>query len=238
MVLWCVHQIKDRPHNLRNATIQQITSRTASEKRCQHRTPRTNGRTDWIKAGELYLSGHEPCRSGSNNVVRFHDYFALDKAKRSRGSEGIRAQSRIEIRQRTNPENWRHCPGVENPADYVSRGLTAKELGDKQEWWGGPEWLSQGQSNWPKDTIELDRTAIEQANQENMKSEIVMSVAVKTDPVKVSVFNIDPDRFSTYKRLIRVTAWINRLLTPRKYIVITADEQPCARWENDVGKEF
>ena len=38
--------------------------------------------------------------------------------------------------------NWRHCPGVENPADIPSRGMLAQELGKEMRWLSGPEWLT------------------------------------------------------------------------------------------------
>ncbi len=31
-------------------------------------------------------------------------------------------------------ENWRHCPGVQNPADLPTRGLSAEELKDSTLW--------------------------------------------------------------------------------------------------------
>ena len=42
-----------------------------------------------------------------------------------------------EIRQLTCKEQWRHCPGVLNPADLPSRGLTGDKLLKSVLWWGG-----------------------------------------------------------------------------------------------------
>jgi hypothetical protein len=36
---------------------------------------------------------------------------------------------------------WKHCPGVQNPADLASRGAPAQALVNSQLWWHGPEWL-------------------------------------------------------------------------------------------------
>jgi len=46
-----------------------------------------------------------------------------------------------EIRRYSSPEEWNHCPGVCNPADMPSRGLTGRELMDSKCWWNGPEFF-------------------------------------------------------------------------------------------------
>ncbi|CAL8112164.1 unnamed protein product [Orchesella dallaii] len=40
-------------------------------------------------------------------------------------------------------ECWRHVPGIENPADLVSRGITVDQLINNKFLWTGPNWLSQ-----------------------------------------------------------------------------------------------
>ena len=34
---------------------------------------------------------------------------------------------------------WHHCPGEDNPADFVSRGTTVVQL-KEQKWMAGPPW--------------------------------------------------------------------------------------------------
>jgi hypothetical protein len=53
------------------------------------------------------------------------------------------------IRIKTLPEHWRHCPGVQNPADTISRGESLSRLLKNETWWTGPEWLTEGEENWP-----------------------------------------------------------------------------------------
>ena len=48
------------------------------------------------------------------------------------------------------PQNWRHVPGEQNPADIASRGATLKELIDNKLWHKGPEWMSQARTDWPQ----------------------------------------------------------------------------------------
>ena len=42
-----------------------------------------------------------------------------------------------EIQTFTNPTQWRHCPGRENPADYLSRGLLGDQIQSLNVWWHG-----------------------------------------------------------------------------------------------------
>ena len=39
------------------------------------------------------------------------------------------------------PQNWKHCPGRENPADIPSRDLGASALASTALWLDGPDWL-------------------------------------------------------------------------------------------------
>ncbi|GFS50071.1 integrase catalytic domain-containing protein [Trichonephila inaurata madagascariensis] len=46
-----------------------------------------------------------------------------------------------EIQKLTSPSNWHHCPGIQNPADIVSRGVKISRLLNDTSWLQGPEWL-------------------------------------------------------------------------------------------------
>ena len=46
-----------------------------------------------------------------------------------------------EIHRITNPEQWHHVPGKDNPADLATRGMTAVELNDSTFWAEGPTFL-------------------------------------------------------------------------------------------------
>lgn len=47
-------------------------------------------------------------------------------------------------------QNWFHIRTEENPADLVSRGLSAKEIVQNSLWWQGPKWLLNPEDSWPK----------------------------------------------------------------------------------------
>ncbi|XP_064476586.1 uncharacterized protein LOC135390691 [Ornithodoros turicata] len=53
-----------------------------------------------------------------------------------------------EIQQLTDPVNWSHCLGKENPADLLTRGQRPDALLRSQVWWNGPQWLQIPQSQF------------------------------------------------------------------------------------------
>ncbi|GFY41397.1 integrase catalytic domain-containing protein [Trichonephila inaurata madagascariensis] len=52
-----------------------------------------------------------------------------------------------EIHKCSNPSEWFHCPGKENPGDLISRGLSVAELENSHFWWQGPSWLREKKSS-------------------------------------------------------------------------------------------
>ena len=55
-----------------------------------------------------------------------------------------------EIQQKVPPSQWRFCSGSQNPADLVTRGISAAHLKESSLWWNGPHWLRQPSSYWPE----------------------------------------------------------------------------------------
>ena len=47
----------------------------------------------------------------------------------------------IEIRNLLPSVCWRHCPGVDNPADLPSRGVKPADLAKSELWIMGPQWI-------------------------------------------------------------------------------------------------
>ncbi|CAD7082104.1 unnamed protein product [Hermetia illucens] len=54
-----------------------------------------------------------------------------------------------EIQQLTANDNWNHCPGSINPADLLTRGVSAQTLLSCETWLNGPSWLYNDISEWP-----------------------------------------------------------------------------------------
>ena len=109
---------------------------------------------------------------------------------------GNRVSSIIEL---VAPSQWNHVNGVQNPADCASRGLFPSELIEHKLWWDGPEWLCSAPTKWPKQS--LISTA-----EETEEERKICSLA--TTIVKSPVLPID--RYSSFTKLKRVTAWILR----------------------------
>lgn len=45
---------------------------------------------------------------------------------------------------------WRHVPTSSNPADLITRGVSADTLADPNHiWWNGPSWIVNTEDSWP-----------------------------------------------------------------------------------------
>ena len=106
-----------------------------------------------------------------------------------------------EIHTYTTPSQWKHCPGEDNPADYLSRGVNAEQLKELRTWWHGPTWLSQDPHHWPRQPARTHQPLPD----ERTHSLLVGS----TDDSRRL---IESSRFSSYWKLLRVTAWVLRFV--------------------------
>lgn len=60
-----------------------------------------------------------------------------------------------EILTTTRPDQWRHVPGLENPADLGTRGISCQDFLASLEWKQGPAWLAKPQEEWPARSFKL-----------------------------------------------------------------------------------
>ncbi|GBM81209.1 Transposon Ty3-I Gag-Pol polyprotein [Araneus ventricosus] len=87
------------------------------------------------------------------------DFFAAETEIVEIGSPSWQIVS--EIQTLTDPEQWFHCRGKENPADLLSRGESAVNLVKSSLWAHGPSWLSQPECDWPmKQQREIDEESV------------------------------------------------------------------------------
>ena len=94
-----------------------------------------------------------------------------------------------EIQRSTNPEQWRHVPGMDNPADLPTRGLSATNLSENRFWMEGPSFLKEDETTWPsKPSKEVDKS------DDCERRSTVKTYATKDCNQCVS---IDPTKFSS-----------------------------------------
>ena len=104
------------------------------------------------------------------------------------------------IQEVTCPSQWRHVPGDLNPADDASRGLSAVQLTSVSRWFTGPEFLHHDPSGWP------ERPLVASAPESDKeKRKVRMSF-----PAQQLQAVVDENKFSSLKRLLRITAWVTR----------------------------
>ena len=116
-----------------------------------------------------------------------------------------------EIRDSTTSASWRHCPGELNPADLPSRGMTASDLVKETTWWNGPEFLTKDESEWPRQNHGFIET--EDAMKEIIKSPTPTTHVVTTiaQVGQTGIHHvIDASHYSSFKKLLRVTAYVLR----------------------------
>ena len=108
-----------------------------------------------------------------------------------------------EIQNNSDPSQWRHVIGEHNVADDVSRGITVSELNDR--WKHGPLFLESLEEEWPREEVVLE-DQLDQLNAERRKAEIVCKLTLSKAEEEMNI-----KKFSSWRRLVRVTARIKRL---------------------------
>jgi len=118
-----------------------------------------------------------------------------------------------EIRQHSEPDQWRYVPSKENPADCATRGLSTREITLNSSWLAGPGYLVKTEDDWPSQH-QVD-TSVAEEDENLRKSSIAHNLFLQQQSSK-KVINlqgiIDPHQFSSWDRLKRHTAWVRRAI--------------------------
>ena len=140
----------------------------------------------------------------------------------------------IEIESCTVPAQWKHCPGEDNPADHLSRGVSAGDLQELLNWWHSPSWLSLDPGHRP---IQKTRPTT------TLPEERLQSLLIRPTDTRPRL--LDASSFSSYWRLLRVTAWVLRFVRRARgkkesSKELNASELKEAReyWVKEVQKEY
>ena len=141
-----------------------------------------------------------------------------------------------EIRNCFSPENWSHCPGLSNPADLPSRGLTLLELSVSQLWRQGPPWLYEPGTT--RSTQECGKVSVPEECMVEVKSSSRSAHSLlTTHPADTIGSLIKCEDFSSLTRLFRVTAYVLRAVKLFKKAAVHT-EKPLSPEELDEAERL
>ncbi|XP_070145035.1 uncharacterized protein [Drosophila kikkawai] len=106
-----------------------------------------------------------------------------------------------EILESSEVSQWRWVPTADNAADDASRSQNKADLSPESRWLSGPAFLRQPASGWPVPEEGTERVP-DASDDEEMPSEFAL--------VATNEFVIPFQRFSSFSRLVRTTAWVLR----------------------------
>ena len=112
-----------------------------------------------------------------------------------------------EIQSNTDPSKWRHISGEDNIADVLSRGLKASELNGS--WENGPDFLRQQRQQWPEEVKVESSSPDADFEKERRRETMVLAASQSCDVV-------DYKRFSSWRKLVRVTALVLKFVKKLK----------------------
>ncbi|XP_037930156.1 uncharacterized protein LOC119664863, partial [Teleopsis dalmanni] len=104
-----------------------------------------------------------------------------------------------EILKLTNIYEWKYCDGKSNPADFLTRGCTAKNLFNNELWKNGPSWLSAKQ--------------IHSASNKSMNDILLTFSDLNENIVNQSESFETINKYSNIKKVLRVTAYIMKFIS-------------------------
>ena len=115
-------------------------------------------------------------------------------------------QSRVnKIKEISDVKSWNHVSTKINPADIGTHEVTALKIADNDQWWYGPSFLKE------KIVVPLKQVNL------NVEEAQLIGIFIANSIVPVSVNNevsniIDVEKFSSLKKLLRVTAYVLRFV--------------------------
>ena len=130
--------------------------------------------------------------------------------------------NRIEgMQTSTDPKQWRYVPTSVNPAGMLSRGMHANELAKCDSWWRGPAFLQESEDTWP-----LNKTFAKPIGNDEIKRSVSQrTTSSLQEPrgdqesyhtflalVEGVALPLDPTYYSSWLKLKRIQAWVNRFI--------------------------
>ena len=126
-----------------------------------------------------------------------------------------------------NDITFRYVNTKHNPADIPTRGTTATELRKNKLWWNGPEWLKQSPEEWPLWETDIFNPS-DQNQEENEDNRVIFEMSGAQPEIKpmYSPFEIDETKYSSFTKLLRVTAYSKRFIRNVKNKTRTNQQAP------------
>ncbi|XP_064647116.1 uncharacterized protein LOC135499969 [Lineus longissimus] len=113
-----------------------------------------------------------------------------------------------EIRDVTSVDQWRHCPGVENPADDASRGLSPMDMNMQHRWFRGPEFLLMSEDSWPQNHADVTDLSAQDPEVKHCTAVHVTSVTENTEGEAVLQL---VERSNSWQELVQQAALVMRM---------------------------
>ena len=132
----------------------------------------------------------------SNDARRFHTFVA----------------NRVQqIRERTQPTQWKHVDGHQNPADDASRGLSPKNLGKTSRWIQGPEFLWTHHDSWENFGESEEPLALSTEDKEVRKTTTLTSSSHESFPDLLERLKYFSDWFRAKRAVANCIRYIRKL---------------------------
>ena len=110
------------------------------------------------------------------------------------------------IRSTTEPDQWHHIPGKENPADFISRGQTPEQL-KNSTWLQGPQFLKNAKSDWnlqaPTGDVPADDPEVKKEAAVTLATDVGIQTQEVQHPIEAMI-----EYYSSWYRLKRAVAWL------------------------------
>ncbi|XP_064647101.1 uncharacterized protein LOC135499959 [Lineus longissimus] len=109
------------------------------------------------------------------------------------------------IHDGTTPGQWKYVPTKQNPADYASRGMSAKAILNDTKWSQGPDFLNASKDMWPE--LPIDSSDDQLENDSEVKKDVATCAAqLKEDNPTERLLT----HYSDWYRVRKAIAWYRR----------------------------
>ena len=115
-----------------------------------------------------------------------------------------------EIRDLTGQYKWKYCPTKDNPADLLTRGITANNFMKNDLWMTGPDWLCD-RNRWPM--WEFSENQVQILLEEPGCTQMLITDQTARSSPEGNIQNVlSVQKYSRLNKLLRVTGYVLRFI--------------------------